>query len=195
MKILLLVLFIYSLLTYKVTNPSKVEISKWVISENSSLVVNGSTNVNHFSCRVVHYSMDTIKLSQDDVRQTLSGNILIEVKSFECNIQMMTKELRKTLNESEFPILHINLLSLKQVSVTNMGGLFKGNVEIEIAGKAKNFVGVYELAKHKDKMVFKGTQSVNFSDFELKPPVKVGRLIKAKDGLTIVFTLILRKVK
>ena len=76
--------------------------SKWVISENSSLVVNGSTNVNKFSCSIRQYpKTDTVLISEDQKSKILlSGELHIEVKNFDCNNQIMTKQLRKTLKES-----------------------------------------------------------------------------------------------
>lgn len=43
-----------------------VRSSKWIISENSSLVVKGNTNVNRFSCAIKQYpKTDTVMVTED----------------------------------------------------------------------------------------------------------------------------------
>jgi hypothetical protein len=166
--------------------------SKWVISENSSLVVNGSTNVNKFSCSIRQYpKTDTVMISQDQKsRVLLSGELNIEVKNFDCNNQMMTKQLRKTLKEDQYPTFQIRFLSLKETSFLKQKKDFvKGLVEIEIAGITKRFEINYQLSGDKNTMLFTGKQLINFSDFKLVPPRKMGKLIQAKDQLVVVFFL------
>jgi hypothetical protein len=191
--------FIILLLALTLTSFSKVNklvainrSSKWVISENSSLIVNGSTNVNKFSCSIRQYpKTDTVLISQDQKSMVLlSGELNIEVKNFDCNNQIMTKQLRKTLKEDQFPTFQIRFLSLKETSFLKQKKDFvKGLVEIEIAGTTKRFEISYQLSKDKNTMLFTGRQLINFSDFRLVPPRKMGKLIQAKDQLVVVFFL------
>ncbi|MEJ5995260.1 YceI family protein [Pedobacter sp. Du54] len=166
--------------------------SKWVISKSSSLAVNGSTNVNRFSCAIVQYpKTDTVRSSQDQKNVfSLSGEINIEVKNFNCNNSLMTQELRKTLKETQFPTLQVRFLSLKATPASIQSRDFaRGLVEIEIAGIAKRFEIDYQLSFDKNTMYFTGCQLINFSDFKLEPPKKMGKLIQAKDQLKVVFFL------
>ena len=177
--------------------PHQRRATKWVISENSHLVVNGKTNINSFSCVILRYAKsDTLVISHDKNSNTLlAGAIRIEVKDFDCNNSIMTKELRKTLNEMEFPLLHIRFLSLKEIiNSTQKRGKMKGLVEIEIAGTAKRFEITYELDVAKGKITLNGSQAIRFSDFNLQPPKKMGRLVKAKDELRVVFDLKMEQV-
>ncbi|MEJ5963208.1 YceI family protein [Pedobacter immunditicola] len=166
--------------------------SKWVISENSSLVVNGSTNVNKFSCSIRQYpKTDTVLITDDQKSKVLlSGELNIDVKNFDCNNLIMTKQLRKTLKEDQFPTFQIRFLSLKETSfLKQKKDIVKGLVEIEIAGVTKRFEISYQLSKDKNTMLFTGRQPINFSDFKLVPPRKMGKLIQAKDQLVVVFLL------
>src|ERR1700712_2428451 len=81
---------------------------RWVISENSSLCVNGSTNINKFACDIPTYDQtDTLTVikGKGGKEVVLSGTIGLKVQSFDCHNSIMTRDLRKTLKEKEFPRL------------------------------------------------------------------------------------------
>ncbi|TCC90182.1 YceI family protein [Pedobacter frigiditerrae] len=191
MKTLLALLFFFLLTSFK-TNTSYYRASRWVISENSSLIVNGSTNINKFSCAILQYpKTDTVIVSQDKTNKImLSGLLNIEVKNFDCNSMMMTKQLRKTLQDDKFPMLRIKFLSLKETPSLDQGKSYiKGNVEIVIAGVTKRFEICYQIKMKNNSLELIGHQPINFSDFNLIPPKKIGKLIQAKDQLIVAFLL------
>jgi hypothetical protein len=165
--------------------------SKWVISKNSSLIVNGVTNVNKFSCLILPSAKtDTIMVTKGQLGALLlSGSINIKINEFDCSNSIMTRQLKKTLKANEFPYLHIRFLSLKIFDKDLQTRAVKGQVEIELAGKSKSFPIEYQLSISKNKMILRGNQSINFSDFNLHPPTKMGKLIKVKDKLDVALYL------
>jgi len=167
-------------------------IKRWVISENSSLLVNGSTNVNKFSCGILAYGQtDTLVVSKTDRGVVLTGSIGLSVESFDCHNSMMTRDLRKTLKEREFPKLRINFLSLSRLpELTTQPQFIKGLVNIEIAGIRKRYEVDYQITIDAQKVIhLLGTREVNFSDFNLIPPRKLGGMIKTNDKLSVEFHL------
>ncbi len=165
---------------------------RWVISENSSLLVNGSTNINKFSCGILAYDQtDTLTIGKTDKGVTLSGSIALGVQSFDCHNSMMTRDLRKTLKEKEFPKLHITFLSLSRLpELTAQPQLIKGLVNIEIAGARKRYEVDYQITVDAQKVIhLVGARDVNFSDFNLIPPRKLGGMIKTNDKLSVEFHL------
>lgn len=192
MKIIGITLLVFFLTSFKLIDPAKDRTSKWAITESSTLIVNGSTNINKFSCTIAKYpSTDTVSVSANKASNlTLTGKIHIEVKYFNCTNSMMTKELRKTLKENEFPFLHISFLSLQEMrGASQKSSTIKGDVAIEIAGKTKHFDITYHLNKSKNTMTLTGNQLINFSDFNLLPPKKLGKLIRVKDELKVALCL------
>ena len=193
MKWILIGLISLSLTSFKFINkPTFGHSSKWVITQNSSLTVNGSTNVNRFSCVILQYpKTDTVNVTQGKNNKiVLSGSLNIEVKNFNCNNMMMTKQLRKTLQDEKYPFLRIKFLSLKEMpGVDQEKSFIKGNVEINIAGVPKRFEICYQLKMKNTSMELIGLQPINFSDFNLVPPKKIGKLIQAKDQLIVAFFL------
>ena len=173
------------------------ERKKWVISENSSLCVNGSTNINKFSCEILAYDkIDTLTISRDNKEIVLSGSVGISVKSFDCHNSMMTRDLRKTLKEKQFPMLHINFLSLNKLpQLTTQPESITGMVDIEIAGSRKHFEVKYQISVDDQKVIhLLGSRDINFSDFNLIPPRKLGGMIQTKDKLSVDFHLKMKTI-
>jgi len=167
---------------------------KWIISKSSTLRVDGSTNVNKFSCVIPAYDqIDTLTLSKNKINTAiiLSGTIGLSISSFDCHNSGMTKQLRKTLDEKQFPVLRIRFLSLNKVPVlTVKPEAITGFVEIEIAGVSKRFEVNYQLTQDDQKNIhLLGSRAINFSDFNLVPPKKLGGMIKTKDQLDVDFQL------
>jgi len=172
----------------------KLSLKKWVVNENSSLSVNGSTNINKFSCVIPAYGrIDTITLhkSDDEKGIVLSGSIALSVSSFDCHNSGMTRQLQKTLNEKQFPLLHIRFLSLNRLpAITAKPQSITGAVDIEIAGVSKHFEINYQISQDGENGIdLLGSRQLNFSDFNLIPPTKLGGMIKTRDQLMVAFHL------
>jgi hypothetical protein len=184
---------LFVLLTSFVLNLDKgIETKKWVISENSNLCVNGSTNINTFKCEILAYDhIDTITVSKNSKGIALSGCISLNIESFDCHNSIMTHDLRKTLKESEFPKLQINFLSLNKLpDQTTRPEIITAMVDIEIAGVRKRFEINYQITQDAQKVIhLLGSRDVNFSDFNLTPPRKLGGMIRTNDKLSVDFHL------
>ncbi len=95
----------------------QLETKKWVISESSTLSVNGTTNINKFTCEILAYDKtDTLTISKSSNGVILSGNVGLSIKSFDCHNSIMTHDLRKTLKEDQYPNAAYQLFVVKQTS-------------------------------------------------------------------------------
>jgi hypothetical protein len=173
--------------------------TKWVISENSTLSVNGSTNINNFACDIPSYDrIDTLDiLKRKGLKDiTLTGSVSLNVKSFDCHNPIMTSDLRKTLNVKQYPALNISFLSLNDLpEITSKQQMLTGIVDIELAGTRKRFEVNYMVSVDAQKVIhLLGTRDVNFSDFKLIPPKKLGGLIRTNDKLSVNFHLKMKAI-
>jgi hypothetical protein len=166
---------------------------RWVISNGCSLTVDGSTNVNKFSCTITNYgSPDTIHVNRGSNQPVhLNGQIKLDVKNFDCHNAIMTADLRKTLKSKDFPLLSIRFLSLnKYPSALHGQDITKGMVVIDLAGISKQFEVDYKVVSSERNYInLVGSRRVNFSDFKIIPPRKLGGMIKTNNELSVVFTL------
>ena len=172
--------------------------SRWLINESSSLSVNGSTNINKFSCVIPAYDhIDTIAVIQSkDGTVRLSGLVGLSITSFDCHNSGMTKQLQKTLNQKQFPVLHIRFLTLNKLpELIVMPQSITGQVDISLAGVKKRFEVNYQISRDTQKVIhLLGSRDLNFSDFNLIPPTKLGGMIKTKDQLTVMFHLKMKNI-
>jgi hypothetical protein len=173
---------------------SPTERTKWIIGESSNLSVNGSTNINKFSCEIPTYDQtDTLTLvkGKTDKDIVLSGEISLPIQSFDCHNSMMTRDLRKTLKEKQYPRLYIRFISLSEFpELTTDPKHITGWVNIELAGTSKRFEINYQISIDNQKVIhLLGAKDINFSDFNLIPPRKLGGMIKTNDQLSVEFQL------
>jgi len=178
---------------------NQADTKRWVVSQNSSLSVSGSTNINKFSCVIPSYDQaDTLTVNENNNAGTviLSGMIDLSINSFDCHNSGMTKQLQKTLNEKQFPMLHIRFLSLNNLpAMSSKPEPIKGLVDIEIAGVNKRFEINYLMSKDEENVIhLLGSRDLNFSDFKLIPPRKLGGMIQTKDLLTVEFQLKMKTI-
>lgn len=171
----------------------------WVVMPGSSLTVNGSTNINTFQCEITNYLQpDTMTC----VRQPLKGQVLpmngkltLDILAFDCHNKMMTNDLRKTLQAKEHPHLTIRFISINSFPDLRNPSKITGVVDIGLAGVTKRFEISYLFTAENAQMLhLKGDRVINFSDFNLVPPSKLGGIIKAKDQLSVEFKLHLKPI-
>ena len=172
--------------------------TKWVVMKGGTLRVNGSTNINTFSCLVANDSPnDTIScFLNKDATITMTGKIDLWIFGFDCHNPMMTADLRKTLKAKEYPAMRISFVSLKKYpDLKPTQELIKGFVNIELAGVVRKYEVSYKFFLDEQKTIHLiGDRSVNFSDFNLTPPKKLGGIIKANDNLDVEFGLSLKAI-
>jgi hypothetical protein len=171
--------------------------TKWVITSGCSLRVDGSTNVNSFSCAITGYNKpDTILVTRGNSSIQLDGDIQLDVPRFDCHNAVMTADLRKTLKAKQFPNLVIRFISIdKYPCQATSETITKGIVVIELAGVSRQFEINYKIASvDQNNITLAGFQKLNFSDFNIAPPKKLGGMIKTNDQLNVLFNLNIKVV-
>lgn len=166
--------------------------TRWVIMSGCSLKVDGSTNINKFSCAIANYSTpDTIfAVRVPNQPIGLRGHISLDVQQFDCHNAIMTADLRKTLKSNTFPKLTIRFLSMSKYPEVAGRETIKGQVTIELAGVTRQFDVDYTVSALDSRtMTLIGTRQLNFSDFNITPPRKLGGMIRTNNELAVVFNL------
>ena len=170
----------------------------WVIQKNCFLKVSGKTNVNSFNCVINSYAKpDTLTYFGSSTGSLkLSGSVQLDIRDFDCYDQMMTKDLRKTLKYKEYPKMIIHFISLKRYpKFREKPDAITGFVAIELAGITKQFeVNYLFRSDGPAAATLVGTRKINFSDFNLDPPRKLGGVIRAGNELNVEFDLKFRIV-
>ena len=188
----IVLIYLYIILSGFNFQGQKAASKKWVITSGCSLQVDGKTNVNEFSCSISNYSQpDTISATWNQNQPVkLNGSIQLDVQRFDCHNAVMTADLRKTLKSKEFPKLSIRFLSIAQYPDAGMRQKTKGTVVIELAGVSKRYEVDYNVVSAANNYInLVGSREVNFSDFSIQPPRKLGGMIRTENELSVVFNL------
>lgn len=177
---------------------------RWVLSKHCTLKVNGSTNINKFSCTIPEYvNPDTLLIERGNKQQRvkIKGSIVLDVQNFDCKNAMMTSDLRKTLKAKVYPRLIITFEDLSNypnpanprtavTDPTHSEIALKGFVTIELAGAIKRFEINYQyVLTGENNLKLIGSKKVNFSDFNIDPPKRLGGMIKTNNELDVEFML------
>src|SRR5262245_60850126 len=119
---------------------------KWVIVDGCKLQISGRTNVNKFGCSVTDYdSVDTLTVGGD---LSMTGHLQLDIGRFSCANELMTKDLRKTLEAKDYPQLSIRFVSLSKLPCWKWKQeTISGTVVIELAGVVKQFHILYTFSK------------------------------------------------
>jgi hypothetical protein len=176
---------------------SKVVVNKWIVVSGCSLSVDGSTNINNFSCAITNYSNpDTILTARTPTLPVLlTGRLQLDIQKFDCHNPVMTADLRKTLKYKEFPHLTIRFLNMSKYPDASLSQDIKGTVVIELAGVSKPFQVNYKVVSASNSFLnLVGSRRVNFSDFGISPPRKLGGMIKTNNELDVEFNLRLKVI-
>ena len=174
---------------------------KWVILKECLVKVNGSTNVNKFTCTVAGYaSNDTVTCfisKPGNGAVVMNGRMALPVFCFDCVNNMMTRDLRKTLKEKEYPVFYIHFISMERYPLLKpLQESIRGIVTIELAGVKKQLEINYRISMDDRGIIqLTGTQIIHFSDFNLVAPRKLGGMIKTSDQLDVEFVIHCRIIK
>lgn len=167
--------------------------TKWAVQGSSTLVINGTTNVNSFECLSINYEgEDSIVERCNDSTgvRTYNGKIVMMSTGFDCQHPIMTRDFKKTLNADEFPEIQIKFIDLSTNPILNDDSKLEGNVEITMAGMTKVYDINCEVTKdEKGNKYLKGSQLFTFSEFGLDRPKKFFGAIRVRDEVSVDFRL------
>jgi hypothetical protein len=172
----------------------------WVVQKSSTLKINGSSNVSNFQCAIDgYYSADSLHLTGVPAGTAipLKGSLSIDISAFDCQNRIITSDLRKTLKADKYPKLLIRFTSLERMPVFDKSNTdaVKGSVEVELAGACRKFDILFSITKTGlSGLQLTGVKDFCFSDFNLKPPKKIGGLIRVNNRFTVNFHLLFSQV-
>jgi hypothetical protein len=122
---------------------------------------------------------DTLFFNQPHKQTKISH--LVPVKNFGCGNFILNNDFRKTLKEKEFPNVRIELSNFKK-SAEN----YSCDLTLNLVGKQKIYKN---LPLKYDKNSLIGNITLQFSDFNLIPPKKIGGMIKIKEEIKLSVSL------
>lgn len=174
-------------------------LARWIVEKNSSLNIQGETNINSFQCDVTEYlKPDTLIYTRNDATKKLSFTnscLSIDIKRFDCHNKYITEDFRAALKADENPDLKIVFLTIDQFSNASNNEVVKGIVDIQLAHVSKRAEIEYTVKTLPgNRIQMNGSHIFYFSDFKLKAPKKVAGLIRTRDQITVNFQLFFKSI-
>ncbi|MHA6698157.1 hypothetical protein [Chryseobacterium sp. A321] len=148
----------------------------FLFAQNNSIVIAGKTNVNTFKC--THTNLPLLPALQSDKLP----NIQLKVADFDCRNKLMTNDFRKTLSHTMYPTLSIRFVKLKKLGTSNY---YKATLEVQLMRSQKT----YDITLFQEGNQLVGTKRIQFSDFHISPPTRLGGSIKVQDELDLSVSL------
>lgn len=194
----LILLSVIPVVSWKKEKPVAAAVLKWAIEPQSTLQIDGKSNINTFECGVKEFlHTDTLVYVNDGAQfpAKLKGSVVIDINRFDCGHRYITADLRKTLKADENPALKIRFLTMEKLTPGLNNQKVSGTVEIELAGVTRQYEIKYVLQQSNNTLLLlTGNKIITFGDFKLKPPSRLAGLIKVAEEITVNFQLYLKPV-
>lgn len=166
------------------------------IGSKSILKLEGSTNVNAFTCNCTEpFSPQSFSVILDDKDPNTAAfrntKLKIPIKSLDCGNKLMNKDLYKALNGDDHPYITIELLKVSQDKCNRLSELknwltIKALTRITLNGKSSEYWLTITARKlENDLYRFIGTKTLRMSEFGVDPPVAMMGIIKVRDEIQI----------
>ncbi|HAQ37435.1 MAG TPA: hypothetical protein DCX89_07735 [Saprospirales bacterium] len=174
---------------------------KWLVDQNSSMVVFGETNINSFECALTSFVWSkNLVFYQPNLPGTknhpVSCEFEIPVKSFDCGMQLMTSDLRKTLQSEKYPFMNIKLKAMSQlISNVKDGQSIDTDADIMLTGIVNQNQIRFKVSKQNNQSItLTAKKTIQLSDYHITPPTRFMGSVKVKDEMVINITMKLKKI-
>lgn len=155
--------------------------------DNSSLWVEGTSSLHNWKLKV---DLDQIVITQSNVKNdTLSSlKFKIPVMALKAPKKLMKKQIRKALKATKFPMLEV---AIDRFFVKN-DGLFFDTATYTIAGFKKTLpIKCHYKMINKVQLLLSGTQKIQMTDFNMKPPSSMFGLMTAGNEVLVTFEFLI----
>jgi hypothetical protein len=174
-------------------------VNRWVVESNSSLIIEGRSNITAFRCEVTKYlKADTLDYYKNEAaKQNIFNNscLTIDINDFDCHQRFITADFRKTLKADQCRWLKIHFISMDIFDAHNRQQV-KGKVEIILAGISKvTTIDFIANPTNTGVIQMNGAKTLTFSDFNLTPPRKLAGFIRIEEAIKVNFQLFFKPVE
>jgi hypothetical protein len=171
------------------------------ILPQSTLEVNGKTNINSFCCNSkerfpsgqLSYQIE----NGSAVMQFENATLNIQISKLDCGAKAINKDLNKALQADQYPNITIDLKEAFNLECNDLSDCdrwidFETNSDITIVCTSKS-VNIPVKVKKVDEQRFQisGGTNIKLCDFGVEAPTALLGLIKVKDRLEIKFDLLI----
>lgn len=167
------------------------------IQKNSSLTINGSTNLITFK---LHQNAENLSNGRLKVATAFFQNkiflsqnqLTVSVKNFTSNNFIALREFFKLVKSDSYPTLQVQMNFPDALAIAEKAQSYNGNalINITITGITKQYSIPISLKTNGNQFVLEGNKKLNIHDFGLKAEPKMMGLIIINEWIDIDFHII-----
>ncbi len=165
------------------------------ILPNSSISINGKSNVNSFSCSYTDPFPDVTLQHRSKLEEStfkVEGDTLgLEISEFDCGKRGVNRDMRKTLKENDYPTIDA---WIERITLNDSGEAI-AVLSVSIAGVTNQYEMKIEETPDSELMEIKGEQEIFLSDFNLDTPKALFGLVTVEDRFVVEFELNIKQKK
>lgn len=167
--------------------------SKFKIEPSSSFVLSGVSNVNEFDCELKQgFCEDQLKVDYAQKGNQVffkNASLNLSVSKFDCKSKFITRDMKKTLKEEEFPFMEFELISIGNIDIDN-DYCAVAEALVTISGHTNRYQLKYEIKAVSDTTFqIKMSSDFKMKDFQIDPPSAMMGLIKVQDTINVAIDL------
>ncbi len=133
---------------------------------------------------------------ESDLASLKSLSFALEVKDLKSDSKGLDKNAYKALKADEYKDIHYKLTAATVSPEKQNGYLLNTSGELTIAGVTKKIVMDVHCVINKDGTITcKGSDTLNMTDYKVKPPSFMLGAMKTGDAITLDFTVVYKKQK
>jgi hypothetical protein len=192
---MLFIIFFHLLLgiPWRENNTANPLVKRWVVAGNSTLNIEGRSNLSPFCCEVTkHLESDTLQYVKNEAARQLVFNnsrLTVNINDFDCHQRIITNDFRKTLKADQNRFLKIQFICLDAFDMQHPQTV-RGKVDILLAGQIKCTTIDFKTSVTSSGLIqMNGTKTLLFSEFNLTPPRKLAGFIRIKEEIKVNFQL------
>lgn len=171
--------------------------TKWIIHQNSTLSVSGTSNIKDFTCRLesLHYD-DTLAFTLSPASQIIvfrQHRLHIPVEPFDCGNRLIRKDFLQTLKHEAHPVIQLQFIDLRiSGRATWWKDPIEGAISITLGGVSQRYILDYDLNIYGEHVIeLNGSRTLTLSDFNLEAPERLAGLVKIDEEVDVSFRLVL----
>ncbi len=168
---------------------------KWLVDENSSIIINGSSNISDFACSLQSPPRnDTLLVNFEEKKDIIkfhNTDLFIKTSCFDCQNNLITQDFQTTLKAKEHPEILLSFVALEiPKNPKETKEQLNGEVKITIVGVSRYYKIKFDVRRNNDDYLYlAGKKEVSFNDFGLTPPRKLAGFVRVNNELEIDFNL------
>lgn len=153
-----------------------------IVILKQAFTIEGGTSVGDFTCTYRLEQRDTVE-TNSRLPEDSSITYYIPSDAFGCSNFLLNRDFRKTIKAKEYKDIKVEISGFKKT-----GRHYTCRLKLRLAGKEKVYTDT-PLRTTADGLT--GKLLVQFSEFDLTPPKKLGGMVKVKEDIKISVNLTL----